>query len=179
MAAGALLLFTMVSTRKGPSRPVVAEQPRPVSVVTVKPMTIIPRITGYGYVQPTETWEALPEVSGKVIEIHPELEKGAFIAKGDLLVRIDPQTYGLAESRSVASVMNVEAQLKELSQQKSNTEKLLKIERQKLQLSIQELERKKRNCLQKAISPPPISSRRKRTCSPSRPASTTWSTPWS
>jgi multidrug efflux pump subunit AcrA (membrane-fusion protein) len=143
LAAGFLLIFTMVANRKGPSRPEITERSRPVSVITTKPMTIIPRITGYGYVQPTETWEALPEVSGKIIEMHPELKRGAFIAKGALLVRIDPQSYGLAESRGVASVMSVDAQLRELNQQQANTEKLLEIERQKLQLTSQELQRKK------------------------------------
>ncbi len=144
VAAGILLLFTMVNNKKEPFRPELAEQPRAVHVVTAQPMTIIPRVTGYGYVQPTETWEALPEVSGKIVEIHPELEKGAFIAKGDLLVRIDPQKYGFAESKGVASVMSVDAQLNELAQQKTNTQKLLNIERQKLQLSKQELERNKK-----------------------------------
>jgi len=144
VAAGVLLIFTLISNKKGPIRPEISEQSRSVNVVNVKPMSIIPRITGYGYVQPTETWEALPEVSGKIIEMHPELQRGAFIAKGALLLRIDPQSYGFAESRGVASVMNAEAQLKELSQQQTNTEKLLKIERQKLQLTSQELERKKK-----------------------------------
>ncbi len=153
VAAGVLLLFTMVNNKKGPSRPELAEQPRSVNVVTAQPMTIIPRVTGYGYVQPTETWEALPEVSGKIVEIHPELEKGAFIAKGDLLVRIDPQSYDFAESRGVASVMSVDAQLKELAQQKKNTEKLLDIERQKLKLTKQELERNKRLYEKGVISP--------------------------
>jgi multidrug efflux system membrane fusion protein len=153
VAAGVLLLFTMVNNKKGPSRPELAEQPRTVHVVTAQPMTIIPRVTGYGYVQPTETWEALPEVSGKIVEIHPELEKGAFIAKGDLLVRIDPQSYDFAESRGLASVMSVDAQLKELAQQKTNTQKLLDIERQKLKLTEQELERNKKLYEKGVISP--------------------------
>lgn len=152
VAAGVLLLFFMVNTKKGPSRPQLTEQPRPVSVVTTQPMTIIPRVTGYGYVQPTETWEALPEVSGKIVEIHPELEIGAFIAKGDLLVRIDPQSYDFAESRGLASVMSVDAQLKELAQLKINTQKLLDIERQKSKLTEQDLERKKKLHQQKVIS---------------------------
>lgn len=143
VAAGILLFVAMVSNKKEPSRPELAEQPRTVYVVTAQPMTIIPRVTGYGYVRPTETWEALPEVSGKIVEIHPELEKGAFIAKGDILVRIDPQSYGLAESRGLASVMSVDARLKELAQQKTNTQKLLDIERQRLKLTEQEFRRSK------------------------------------
>jgi len=153
VAAGILLLFTMLSNEKEPSRPEIAEQPHTVHVVAAEAMTIIPRVTGYGYVQPTETWEALPEVSGKIVEIHPELEKGAFIAKGDLLVRMDPQSYGFAESRGLASVMSVDAQLEELAQQKTNTQKLLNIERQKLKLTEQELERNKKLYEKGVISP--------------------------
>ena len=153
VAAGILLLITMMSNKKEPSRSEIVEQSRSVHVVAVEPMTIIPRVTGYGYVQPSETWEALPEVSGKIIEIHPELEKGAFIAKGDLLVRIDPQSYGFAESRGLASVMSVDAQLKELAQQKVNTQKLLDIERQKLKLTKQEVERNRRLYEKGVISP--------------------------
>lgn len=141
--AGAMVLANLVLNRQGPARPDRAEQSRTVSVITATPMTIVPKIKGYGYVQPTDTWEALPEVSGKIVEIHPELNRGTFVSKGELLVRIDPQSYGLAESRSVASIMNIEAQLKELEQQKINTEKLLDIERRKLKLARQELERKR------------------------------------
>jgi hypothetical protein len=139
--AGALLLFVMVTNRQEPSRPELSEQAKTVSIINARPMMIIPRVKGYGYVRPSTTWQALPEVSGRVIEMHPELKKGAFMKKGELLVRIDPESYGLAESRSAASVMSVDAQLKELAQQKINTEKLLELEQQKLRLATQELER--------------------------------------
>lgn len=99
VAAGVLLVLNMVKNKQGPTRPEISEQSRPVNVVSMQPMTIIPRVIGYGYVQPTETWEAIPEVGGKIVEIHPELERGAFVEKGALLVRIDPESYGLAESR--------------------------------------------------------------------------------
>ncbi|WP_163338696.1 efflux RND transporter periplasmic adaptor subunit [Desulfopila sp. IMCC35008] len=143
VAAGLVLLFLMVSNKKAPVRQELTEKKRSVSVVEVKARTVIPRVTGYGYVKPTETWQAIPEVSGRIIQIHPELKRGAFISKGDLLVRIDPQTYGLAESRGAASVMSVEARLIELEQQRINNEKLLEIEQQALRLFRQEMERKR------------------------------------
>ena len=100
-------------------------------------------VTGFGYVEPTETWEAISEVSGVIVAIHPELKRGTFVAKGDLLVKIDPQAYGLAASRGEANVTNVEAQLIELRQDKANTEKLIKIEQQSLTLAKQEVNRKR------------------------------------
>lgn len=112
-------------------------------VVTATPLAVVPRVIGYGYSEPTETWEAIPEVSGKVVEMDPELKKGSFYSKGDLLLRIDPESYGLAESRGLASVMNIEAQLRELEQQEENTRRLLAIEREALLLAEKELLRKR------------------------------------
>lgn len=140
---GILLMAFMVNNKKDPNRPELTEQARHVSVVDVEETPIVPRITGYGYVQPAETWEAIPEVSGRIIDMHPELKQGSFISKGEVLLKIDPQTYGLAESRGVASVMSIEARLVELEQQRTNTERLLEIEKKSLRLARQELERKK------------------------------------
>ena len=140
--AGVVFFILMMKNKQEPSRPELTEVSRAVKVVKVRSMSISPRVFGYGYVQPTEKWEAIPEVGGKVVEIHPELKKGSFVAEGELLVKIDTQSYGLAESRGEASVLSVEAQLKELEQQKINTEKLLEIEKQALKLSQKELERK-------------------------------------
>jgi multidrug efflux system membrane fusion protein len=141
LLCGLFLFYTMVSNKKGPKRPEISERVRTVSIIHARETTVIPRVTGYGYVEPTETWEAIPEVSGKIVEIHPELEKGTFVAKGDLLLKIDPQSYGLAASRGQATVMSVDAQLVELQQEKTNTERLLDIERQAFKLAKQEFVR--------------------------------------
>lgn len=140
---GILLLVHLVKNKKEPNRPQVTERSRPVMVVTATPLAVVPRVIGYGYSEPTETWEAIPEVSGKVVEMDPELKKGSFYSKGDLLLRIDPESYGLAESRGLASVMNIEAQLRELEQQEENTRRLLAIEREALLLAEKELLRKR------------------------------------
>jgi len=141
--AGVLFVVTMVKNKQEPNRPETKERSRVVSAFRVEPTSVVPRVVGYGYVEPIETWAAIPEVSGKVIERHPELKKGAFFSKGDLLLQLDPQSYGLAETRGVASVMSVDAQLKELEQQRKNTERLIEIEKEALQLTQKELERKR------------------------------------
>jgi multidrug efflux system membrane fusion protein len=140
---GVLLVMTMVKNKKVPNRPEISESGRQVGVLKVQPMTIVPRVIGYGYVEPTEKWEAVSEVSGKVVAMHPELKKGAFISKGEVLLQIDPESYGLAETRGKATVMTVEAQIKELQQQKANTERQLAVEREALTLTKRELERKR------------------------------------
>ncbi|MFT5697819.1 MAG: multidrug efflux system membrane fusion protein [Desulforhopalus sp.] len=141
---GLIFVVTMVKNKPEPSRPEAKERSRAVSAITVEPMTVIPRVIGYGYVEPTDSWSAIPEVSGKVVEVHPELKRGAFFSKGDLLLRLDPVSYGLAQTRGVASVMSVEAQLIELNQQKENTRRLIAIEKEALVLTEKELERKRK-----------------------------------
>lgn len=141
---GVFFVVTMVKNKQEPNRPEAKERSRAVSAITVEAMSVIPRVVGYGYVEPTDSWGAIPEVSGKVIEIDPELKRGAFFSKGDLLLRIDPVSYGLAETRGVASVMSVDAQLRELSQQKENSRRLIEIEKEALLLTEKELERKRK-----------------------------------
>ncbi len=143
VAIGILLFVIMTKSKQDPVRPDLAEASRSVNVVEARSMSITPTAVGYGYAQPTETWDAIPEVSGRIVEMHPELKKGAFITKGDILVKIDTQTYGLAESRGKASVMSIDAQLKELEQSRINSEKLLNNEKKSLQLTRQEVERKR------------------------------------
>ena len=140
---GIIVVFFLVSNKKKPQRLEITERVRTVSIISARKMTVTPMVTGFGYVEPTETWEAISEVSGVIVAIHPELKRGTFVAKGDLLVKIDPQAYGLAASRGEANVTNVEAQLLELRQDKANTEKLIKIEQQSLTLAKQEVNRKR------------------------------------
>ncbi len=150
---GIFFLLFMIKSKRPPQRPEAAEISRPVSTVEVKSMTVIPRVKGYGYVEPTETWEAIPEVSGLVVEVNPELRKGAFVTKGELLLRIDPVSYGLAESRGEASVLNLEAQLRELDQEKKNIERLLENEKRSLELTLKEVKRKRVLATKDYISP--------------------------
>lgn len=138
---GILLAVTMVKNKKVPNRPEIAERSRPASVIEVQPLAIIPRVIGYGYVEPTEVWEAIAEVGGKVVAMHPELKKGAFVSKGEVLLRIDPESYGLAASRGEATVVSVEAQIRELRQQKANTERLIALEHEALELTKKEVAR--------------------------------------
>ena len=137
-------LFIVMKNNKKP--PVRLEDQERVQAVRVMPLVktpVIPRTTGYGYVQAYRTWQAIPEVSGQVIYLDEKIKKGYFIKKDEVLLRIDTRAYGLAESRGVAEVMSLDAQLKELEQSRKNTERLLTIEKKALAIAVQELERKR------------------------------------
>jgi RND family efflux transporter MFP subunit len=50
-------------------------------------------ITGYGEVKALNIVPIAPEVAGKIVEIHPRLEAGEIIPKGEVLFKIDPRDY--------------------------------------------------------------------------------------
>jgi multidrug efflux system membrane fusion protein len=137
------LLIFMKNNKKPPVRLEDRERVQTVRVIALEKMSVIPRTTGYGYVRADRRWQAIPEVSGQVIFMDEKIKRGHFIQKGDLLLKIDTRAYGLAESRGVADVMNLDARLKELEQSKRNTQHLLVIEKKALVIASQELSRKR------------------------------------
>jgi len=140
---GIIFFNLMVKSKKAPKQIEAKERIRAVRVIQAPMVNVTPRAIGYGYAEPAQTWNAVAEVSGRIVEMHEELKKGSFYMKDQLMLKIDPVTYGLAEDRGKANVVNIDAQLKELSQRKKNTQRLLATEKKSLKLSAQELERKR------------------------------------
>jgi multidrug efflux system membrane fusion protein len=139
----AIALFAALKmNKKPPVRVENRERTQTVRVIPMEKTRVIPQVVSYGYVEPERTWQAIPEVSGKVVYMNEGLKKGHFIKAGEVLLSIDTTAYGLAESRSRADLMNVDARLIELEQQKTNTQRLLTIEKQSLKSAGQELKRK-------------------------------------
>ncbi|HCY84809.1 MAG TPA: hypothetical protein DHV36_06705 [Desulfobacteraceae bacterium] len=141
---GVALMVVMKNNKKPPVRLTDQERVQAVRVMPLTRMNVVPRSVGYGYVQAYRTWQAIPEVAGQVVYLDEKIKKGHFIEKDDVLLRIDTRAYGLAETRGVAEVMSIDAQLRELEQSRKNTERLLSIEKKSLAIAVQELERKRK-----------------------------------
>ncbi|MDX1385780.1 MAG: efflux RND transporter periplasmic adaptor subunit, partial [Thermoanaerobaculia bacterium] len=121
----------------------IEEVRRAVRVIEVEPVDFVPRAVGYGTVAPSRVWEAVAQVAGKVVEKHPELERGRLLEAGTVILRIDPADYELAIARSQANLESAEAQLAELEVTEANTETSLEIERRALALARADLERER------------------------------------
>ena len=139
---GIAVLLYMVSGHQGPERKPPDESARAVRVITAEPVRLVPRVTGYGSVYPGTVWNAIAQVSGEVIHIHPELKKGAILPAGTEIVRISPADYSLAISQAQANIRSAEAKLAELKVTETNTADLLAIEKRGLDLRKSELARK-------------------------------------
>ena len=89
----------------------VTEQPAlPVNFVTVAEKEVNEWDEFTGRLDPVESVEIRPRVSGYITEIH--FEAGAIVKKGDLLYVIDPRPYQADFDRAAAEVDRMDAQLK-------------------------------------------------------------------
>jgi multidrug efflux system membrane fusion protein len=114
------------------------------SVVAAPRVDLVPRVLGYGTAEPGDVWRAVAEVRGRVVDIHPELEAGALIQEGQLLLKIDPTEYEIAIKRLQADIKHVDAQLAGLDAQAQNDRESLKIEESAVALVTRELDRLKK-----------------------------------
>jgi multidrug efflux pump subunit AcrA (membrane-fusion protein) len=102
LAAGGLSAFLLASAREVPDRrPSRSEAPL-VEAVEVSSVPTVVTVVGHGTVQPKTEIQLVPQVSGRVVEIHPQLAGGGRFEKGELLLAIDPVDFELAVQRAAA-----------------------------------------------------------------------------
>jgi RND family efflux transporter MFP subunit len=121
VAAFAALSLILVQCSKSPANK--GQPPLPVNVVTVVEKEVNEWDEFTGRLDPVESVEIRPRVSGYITEIH--FEAGAIVKKGDLLYVIDPRPYQADFDRAKAEVDRMDAQLK-LSQIELNRAKELR-----------------------------------------------------
>src|SRR6185437_2338365 len=108
--ACAAFLFVFL-TGSGCKKASVTQPPAlPVNVVTVVEKEVNEWDEFTGRLDPVESVEIRPRVSGYITEIH--FEAGAIVKKGDLLYVIDPRPYQADFDRAAAEVDRMDAQLK-------------------------------------------------------------------
>ncbi|AFI83844.1 efflux RND transporter periplasmic adaptor subunit [Methylophaga nitratireducenticrescens] len=145
LAIGAALLVFFVVNRQAPEHSDSPPAPKVVAVIEVQPLALCLEARGHGVARPAETWQAVANVSGRVVERHPHLESGTLLREGTLLLTLDPSRYELA-------IAEAEAELAQLEVEEINTLRLLDLERQALDLAEQELSRIERVAATGAVS---------------------------
>ena len=150
--AGALVFAIALKSRTSPEQRPAKELMASVRIIEVAKVTLIPRAIGYGNVKPGRIWQAVAEVSGKIVEIHPQLKKGAIVAKGTVLLKIDPSDYRLGIAQAEADLRAINAQIEELNGSQKNTRASLEIEERSLELIKGDFERKRKLHKQGTVS---------------------------
>lgn len=150
---GVIVLLTLVNRRDPPAKSLQSQQAVAVRYITLSAQTFLPKAFGYGTAQPKITWQAIAEISARVIFKHPELKKGAILAKDTILLELDQTDIQLNIAQTEASRQQILAQLSELKVKQQNTENALKIENDVLDLSFKQLQRKQNLLKEGSITP--------------------------
>ncbi len=139
-----LTVFLLVSFKKGPEKLAVTEVSKPVRIINVKNVNLVPRAIGYGKAAPADVWKAVAQVSGKIVKTSEILRQGNMCKAGTFLLKIDPREYELAVVRMEASIAEVKARISQLKTEEKNQKLNLSIEEKSLKLSKVEWERQKK-----------------------------------
>ncbi|NQU66222.1 MAG: hypothetical protein HQ517_18330 [SAR324 cluster bacterium] len=138
------VFLIMSKSKKPPQHKEVVSDIPTVRVMEVKPIDIVPRAVGYGTSRPVKTWNAIAQVSGKIIRTHPRLQKGSIIRQGEELLRIDPTVYRINLAKIKANTQNYKVQIQQLNVEKDNNHKLLELQKADLNIKIKEVNTQKK-----------------------------------
>lgn len=95
---GLLAMTALAGLKKPPGEHELPEIPLAVEGTKARPQEVQTVVSGYGEVTALNTVALSPEVSGRVVAVHPRLEEGEVIEAGDLLFRLDTETLNLEKS---------------------------------------------------------------------------------
>src|SRR3954452_8438125 len=102
IGASLLVLWIIVSTILGKR-----EKPIPVTTEKAVRRTIVQTVSATGKVQPETEVKISPEVAGEIIEL--PVEDGKSVKKGDLLVKIKPDSYKALLEQQEAAISSAKA----------------------------------------------------------------------
>jgi multidrug efflux pump subunit AcrA (membrane-fusion protein) len=88
-----LLTVVLVGKKKPPTRAEITERALQVDVQPVHIEDVPVMISGFGQARARDEVAISPEVSGRVLRIHPQLEAGGIIRAGEEMFAIDPRDY--------------------------------------------------------------------------------------
>ncbi len=111
LLAGVLLFVVFKSMKKPPEEKAKVDNTPIVAVeeISVSPMTL--EVDSYGVVQPKYETEIVAQVSGQIVELSDAFVRGGFVAKDQLLARIDPSDYEAALIDAEANLASAQASL--------------------------------------------------------------------
>ena len=144
LLVGVIAMTRLSQLKKPPAEAVVTEKPMRVQGLEADFEDVNVFINGYGEVQPLDIVNLAPEVSGSIVHVHPRLEVGEVIPRGETLFKIDDRNYRATLAEARAAVAQMKASIQRLEKQyQLDLERLKTIERNQ-ELSRKEFERVKK-----------------------------------
>ena len=111
VALGAVGMYLMASSRTAPPKEARENPGVLVEVMKVQRRDHSVQVHATGAVQPRRQAEITPQVSGRVVEMAPNMVAGGFFRKGDFLFAIEPLDYRLGVDRARSALAKAEVEL--------------------------------------------------------------------
>ena len=121
------LRFGLAMLKEPPSHVDIPERRIQVEVAKVQLEDVPVTITGYGEVRALDVVAITAKVPGEIVAIHPRLEQGEVIPEDELLFRIDPQDYAIAQAQAEAQVEQFKNKIARLKEQYRSDQERLKL----------------------------------------------------
>ncbi|NOQ81211.1 MAG: HlyD family secretion protein [Methylophaga sp.] len=138
----AIIIVVVLVKTKAPIEHKEATYPvKAVEIINVTKLPFRVRATAFGHVEPSVIINAKSEVSGKISYIHPDLKQGASIAKGTVVLRIEPTTFEISLNQSKAGLAGSQSSLAQLDAEQYSTKQAYAIAKEKLTVELDELAR--------------------------------------
>lgn len=141
IAVGVAVVVGFISSKQPPERVSYVETSRSVRVIEAKLQPFTIEVSGFGSAAPDQSWTAISNVKGRVVFRHVDLESGATLPEGTLLLEIDASFYKQALTEANAEIASIDAEIAQLRQEAENTVAMLDLEQQRLELAESDLER--------------------------------------
>ena len=130
----AIVLFrTMVKNREAPQKSAEPEAAVVVHTQTVEEQALPRQLNGFGTVVSAREWSAVPQVSGQITYVHPNLRTGERVSEGDVLFTVETVDQGLEQARIQADQRALDAEVGQLEQRRKQLKSSLEIAHQTLQ----------------------------------------------
>jgi hypothetical protein len=139
---GLIILLILVNAKPPPQLKSTLALAPLVHIEAAKMRPLQMTIKGYGRAQSKERWQAVAEVSGRVIFRHPGLEKGSMLPAGTRALQIDPVDYQLKLAQAKSDLKSAIADADRIGLTKNKQSLSLDLENNRLKLLEKELKRK-------------------------------------
>ncbi len=116
---GLLIMNKLSALKKPPAEAKRTEQALQVEGTIVKTEDVRVILTGYGEIKTLNTVSISPEISGRVVDVHPRLDAGEIIPRGATLFKIDSRIYAATLQEANASLQQLKNNVLRLEKQLS------------------------------------------------------------
>ena len=108
LGLGVLAIMVFAGMKSLPSAKEVTPKTTPVRVITLGPVPVVPRVSGYGTVSPSREWRAVARLEGEVIWTSEKLANGLLAEAGEELMRLDPSGIELVLAQIDAQISAID-----------------------------------------------------------------------